>query len=1378
MPRLIPEWKELQFKINQKLQSAKDSASSTDRKENLATSVYLNDKPEMVYRVSHYPNFLQSVGFYSSNNDSYFVNFEGEGLDEQRKVKLWIHSQSDTNEVEQMEFPMEEKVHVKHMCHCGHHRILVTFCNDFHLRVYGDHNQQIKILATVKCPYSVVSMCYCEDTDEVITGAVGIIVFWVFNHNLFSLLSISKVIQLESGQFVNHISVEEHYKWLVILCDNSIKVYDYQKKVEVRTFEANFRSSLTCSATNWLHRHLYVGDVAGYLQMWSFETSHRVCEIRAHLRSITSIICRPSIHSLLTASMDHMVKEWSLTGFELLRSLNMEDEVRQFQMADENSFYCRTTYTFSVWMLNTFYRLFNAMGSSVTKISRVQHSAGRTKIVATTEDGVIRFLSPVTGEMLFITWPYLVLEKVIDYIYDTEIEELFVATGSNKIFVLDTSMCPCPAKYILCPSEIKDDNVLCLASCRNKVGEVMLHLVFSGHKSGQIRLISPHDYFMAEHKIHNGSVIALHSPSSEDLLVDSIYSELLCSYGMDYYIVISRWRVRQKEVRLEPLANLYCTCKLRLILLVPGLICAVTASNTLRLWGVDDLSLLRGDINQSFIETNEIQTEPITSFDYCQTLGLILTGGRDGTVRIWDGRGNVVAEFGISQQLQSACFGSCRGDILVSFNHNIYVVSCLIYLPDEMLKTLASLEEPEDYTESPLPFQPNNQVAFDNVLIPKLFHLGKKAQHHKVTKINRSKDRVIQAVMQEATWHVDPKQQQRIQDADMCAEKEIEIQEGLLTTITGHAPIKQKTHYVALKNKDVPPPPERDSYKHSGNKQLIEGLSQRYWPIAPDGYIPNSVIRAAIWVDQTPWHLLDSSFRRHLTKNVCLPKKVYLKKKRAPQRQLFLWPLDMMDKAELEEPDDFKDESILNIVEQDQDAEESPTRDILSEIAKSSWLGANLSKINLSSVIYAIAKRMSSVPLFIYKFCIEGLLKIFKTYQVPQSLKDEICKLLYKDTLDKSSVKRLTAWKTLEQLGILAPTLVSHMAKSLLDDDKTVRIQARTMMKSHYNVATKKSLLKMLRKMAIMQDMMEQPFVQNKEDDAASPPLTITMSIGAVEELCTQLNARLTEDLQLLPSQSVTTTQAAEPKEVIDRGRAETKVDISRTWRALSLTLIPPVQTQSTTKISLTKIQPTSTIRYTPFSENILTAKLPPISTQKGADVLTDKKHGALEITSKLSGRKGKVFEKETKLKPLSPKAKKGGAELEHSTKTKTLRDRAERKEHRPTVLPLKKPGQLLHSKSGESLDSLYTGDQSGEAWIPCIREIRPQEKQRGRSGMVLLVSRTPWPGYARIPLKPQDLMKRRNKKRSLGWSGTSGQKFPLKLATQLMNIRRSWLSI
>ncbi|KAL8220023.1 UNVERIFIED_CONTAM: hypothetical protein K2H54_037788 [Gekko kuhli] len=840
--RIVPQWKELKVQLRAKLEAQKGSPEGTE-------GILLSDRPSILFRESCHPSLMPLICFYSSGSLDYFAAFawRGAAKGSNSKVRLWTYGVEGEAPRGAERLPHGRRPKVLLITHVPSRNLCVAYCNDIHLRVYGDHTQDFRLLSDESSPCSITSMCYNPEMSELVTGAIGMLAFWSFGAEGEASLSITQTVSISSGEFVHFLCVEKERHVLVALCENII---------------------LSC---------LYAGDLAGDVKVWNFDTGLQTNQFKAHLSAIVSVVSRVSVHTLVTASLDGLLKEWNLSTCEPPPAEAHKDPVR----AGEGSH-------------------FGGHG-------------GRGHPLPL----------PVTGEILFVTWPFQLVEKAMDYVYDPEQEELLVTMGTADIYVLDTTKNPCPCN-------------------RLDLGGRTFSFIFSGYKSGRVRSVTQHLYRMGSRRIHDGNVVALSSISSSgNLSYHSRESSFLCSYGSDEYIILSDVILKKSTfLEVEPLA-----------------------------------SLVPGRKNPFWKETGTMHSSSITSFDYCHALSMLVTGGSDGSVRLWDILGQMLVEFDTSLRFSRVCFANQRGDLVVGGNKNIYFISCLTYLPSGHLGKLAARQMRDDVIERPLPFLPHFLLRFDIVFVPKYYQVGKNAKkYERLEPITNHKEVVMEKSL-----------------VTVVALAGLDASALPQPDFYGIPPaVKELGPAFAMKYQLLPQPTLRKAPEkrpasmelprlqpHRGLPPLRESVplvhwlpfgTGRSWPIAPDGYVPNSVIRAQLFPKGTP-----AAFQCD----------VRMTRRPLPRRTVVKVPLDDSWKADYAPPEKVRKKKAQRKRRALGMPEGQRRRDLLADIVSKPWLRHKPSEITLSSVVRAILDLMDDVPFSTYLMCTAALVQIAESYTLP-----------------------------------------------------------------------------------------------------------------------------------------------------------------------------------------------------------------------------------------------------------------------------------------------------------------------------------------------------------------------------------------------------------
>uniref|UniRef100_A0A8K9V8J3 Small-subunit processome Utp21 domain-containing protein n=1 Tax=Oncorhynchus mykiss TaxID=8022 RepID=A0A8K9V8J3_ONCMY len=854
-----------------------------------------------------------------------------------------------------LSLPLDRGYRVEHLVSVPSQRVFVGACDDLSLRVFSDPTQGMAVLYRANCLGSVLCMHYCKETEELLTGSMGIITFWGFWTNL------------QVGGIVNVLKYTEMLGLCVI----------------------NILS----------------------LQVWSWDTRSLLQEFRAHARSVSTVLMRPSTHTLLTSSTDGWVKEWSCSG-DLLLKLFLDDPggVRNLWPLGEHRILCHSPSSFSIWRLQNLYRLFNDPGCGMQLLRRVESSRGQAQLLAVSQDSIARLISPVSGELLLLSWPFLLLDQALGFAYNPSRKELFVASGSPEVLVLDMALCPCTAKRIIRTSRDQDldDSVMCLEAVMVGGAEwagvsPLPCLVFSGHRNGKLQLLSPHRLGCPARKAHDGAILQMSSLAGP--------RPQLCCYGSDKQFSI--WEVEMGEVHVEvaPLARVSCSSDLVLSRLLSGQVFAVSYNYSLLFFTLPSGGCL-------WMERNPPTS--ISCLDYCAALGLVVVSGPEGTLEVWETRGVQLAEIHLGMPVSQLCFANTRGDLLACFGGTICIISGLRYLPARLLQQVLDLAPADDILEDPIPFLPRSQSCYDIYLVPRMFLKPGQA----TPELNET-PAVLDVVRPESTgcsWYCALRLVKTLEEEFNLEDEPMEGSEDR---------DKSQTQFEPL-------PPDT---------LLLD------WPVAPDGFLPNSVLRN--------WNLKQEPPKAILPKEAKALCRTLSQSEDEPEHS----PVVTAILAKAKEARINKPLPMPKLFDTPTEYESPPEDDtgvgneLLKHISESIWL-VSRPDVDLVEVMKSLMLTMEGMDSDVYGNCTEALLSMFQTYDIPPEITNNLTFCLLKH-IQKGNPhwKRLEAMKNLDQIDHFQDKHLYLLAEVLLDPAMELREMAKNILSRVYGIDNKTSLL-------------------------------------------------------------------------------------------------------------------------------------------------------------------------------------------------------------------------------------------------------------------------------------------------------------------------------
>ncbi|KAL7870807.1 hypothetical protein SRHO_G00083040 [Serrasalmus rhombeus] len=998
-------------------------------------TLYLDSAPSIQFRYSCAPNYIQCLTTFTGCSGRTVVGFQWGHKMDHRQIKVWTQNKRGKL-AHYKSVPMENNYKVDHLVFIPSQRVFVGSCSDLSLRVFSNPGQGMVLQYQAVLLSSVLCMHYCKDTEELLTGGMGIITFWGFWTSLDVQLGIVRVLDwnccsLRSDSTISALVTEQQSSILYALCDRRIKSFHVKYKKELRSFHGHGQGSLRCVSSDWVQRYLYTGDISGCVQVWSQDSRSLLQEFHAHSRCVSAMVLRPNTQTLLTSSQDGWVKEWSCCG-ELLAKLFLDDPggVRSMWLINEHQILCHSLSSFYVWQLQSIYKPFYSSGRGLQYLQRVECGPDRARILAMSQDSIVQIISPVSGEMLLLAWPFPLLERALAFAYDPGQDNLFVAFGTPEVLVLDTSLCPCPAKRILCVSKNHDQDesvmsleVVMMAGASNTPPPC---LVFSGHRNGKLQLLSaPPRFHCQARKAHGGTVLQISSlpgPKAQ-----------LCCYGEDEQLTVWSVEVGVEQVELALIIRISPHSRLMLTKLMQGLIFAVSPGYSLLLYSLVDGKGLAMERNPP---------TAITCMDYCAALGLVAVSGPAGIVEVWDTRGLQLAEIQLSAPVGQVCFANARGDLLACFSGSISIIAGVRYLPVSLLKQVLAQAPGDDLLEDPVPFLPCSSSCYDLGLVPRfLLKPGEAAPEKEIAHSPSTVQTIPEPDLDTCRGSsertsITPKTEQRgSQYFTSPADKKLSKQEEEIITM-------EKTEPESL---------DRGQVEISQQQLDVEPVTLG-WPVAPDGFIPNSVIRN--WgqnqEQQVPEKPTEAKAPQGVSTDKHLHKRVKVIKVRAqriskPVTVKELSGNEFFIEPELEEEDIFKRGSF---------------EDLLKKIAQSQWLAKKPKTDELESVMQAVMLSMDCMDPRVYISCAEALYSLREAYGIPPEIKKQLTHNLIRDVQKGNpNWKRLDALKTLLQLDLLLEEDLFAVAEALTDEGQDLRQLARDAVAQVFSINTKETLL-------------------------------------------------------------------------------------------------------------------------------------------------------------------------------------------------------------------------------------------------------------------------------------------------------------------------------
>ncbi|KAI9145151.1 hypothetical protein BKA69DRAFT_1035792 [Paraphysoderma sedebokerense] len=582
-------------------------------------------------------------------------------------------------------------------------------------------DQNLVELSHTSSATPVLSLEYNDATDELIAGGVGSIRIWkiqkepepIRNYDIYSFHSLRLVIDdLKQEEWVTCTYLRQKQHKLYVACNTSLLIYDYISGKRLETLREIHELAVASIAVHPLLEYLITGGKDGSVKIWN-SFNRLLYHIRDHRSAVTGIVvpCDQSKPSrsladpfVMSCSLDGSIRLWNLETLTCIYQHETQQEILGMAMMKDDAFF-----HFS----NT---------SPVARLKRFTHPTRQARIAAASEDGCIRFLSPVTGQVLLTAFPTIQNCCIIDLFYNFETEKLYVLMSTGDIAVYSTMVNPCKVLNVWTSNIGNSDKSSCVSVldlCGNSIECVQKFWLIGGNSAGQIVSIDISDgrqEFISQ--AHSAPINAIHCDPQRMELVTCASDRTIKIWTITIHKIK---QARQRDcisISLETVREIIVAS---LVISIPmhadslassimcsphsGIICVGTCSGNIT---VHDYKSEADAMKQH--TPDDDHTMAVSQIAYLPKLRLFASGSLDGTVKIWNVDNTLVRELHLGEPVISLCFANERGNLLIGMSDQICLIRWEDYLPPVYLKRAYTLNYREDELESPIPFNPDEDI--------------------------------------------------------------------------------------------------------------------------------------------------------------------------------------------------------------------------------------------------------------------------------------------------------------------------------------------------------------------------------------------------------------------------------------------------------------------------------------------------------------------------------------------------------------------------------------------------------------------------------------------------------------------------------------------
>ncbi|XP_066284648.1 WD repeat-containing protein 87-like [Branchiostoma lanceolatum] len=1160
--RKLRPWKDVQLDIQKKLKNWNSQRN--------ADNVTIPYGLQLEHNLSH-PNPVRCMSSQRILTGDIFVANQGVGVTNQ--LYLW-NIDADTNGAELKKYPVTPAMTLMKCIPKVH--ALVGYCSsDMTINIFTDMLHGFKQLSMSPMPTTVLSMAFLDDTDELVLGTVGsLLTFRLGMFDIRAKLVPSRpfITDLTREQWVLNLQVDRRTRQLIAMCDDGVFFINYSSRMQERFLPNWHQADLSCCIAYRPKEYFITAATDGTMKVWNSIVFSQVHEFMGHYNHITGLALHPRYPLLVSGSRDGSIRVWRLDTLEQTYRLDIGDDILEMSMLGSGTIFYRTKHQIKVWYLNQFHSTFSHVYCSVNKLVRINWVGLPSRVLVTGEDGSVRILSAVSGVVLNIIYPMATYQVLDNLVYDPSANKIFAVLKDGEVLVYDSSTNPCMPRQLLCPGS-DDEQVLSAALVKMELAlgqddtTAGKAVVFAGHKNGQLSLLhSPDQLKMHNIQAHSGQVSFLYSSHGKpDHGILGSVSRLV-SCGTDKCVHIWGIGVEEDTIRLVCLSTVQCKVRPMLISMVGNILALVTTDGVLSMYKTytkEEMALEKTtymSASSCAVQlTHHIEDDHkkgVTALCCSRTLDLFATTGKDACVKIWNTENKLVKELVLDNTLQGVCFANDRGDLLIGYQSHVSYVPLLNYLPKLYLEELVETDVLDEQLEEPVPYDPSLQLLFTMDSIP-VFPLDLKARREMeleaslsvpATQVSERDLPIIPLSTKTSSFlSIQPSSHLRqstsartlASQTTQVAASPIRLSPPLETMETIPSRVQEEEEDVAKEKEVVPTDTmpvesksnqftEKDRKKGLEKEEEEDPLLKRKPIIAPDGYIPNSVIRFIIGYKPPPERFIQQEWKLKAAPSGALPdveeeeeeeeaedeEGLVIDWSSSPELDLKeddeRWKLpspvrfgEKKEKPREQKPGPKLDYTFrkVNFGPPSRDELESPSSKkakpakekkewegptLLRNIINCSWFPRDkltdqkLTVENVMAILLTLLQDTSDIDR--HKKVCQAITDIHKELGLGEELLDTVVKILLGQLGKRNAIIRRNAVRTLGELGLDRKVILLALISALADNDKVVQKEALNAIVTVAGVKTKHDLAQMLQQVGVLKEPVKNKDRQNLKE--------------------------------------------------------------------------------------------------------------------------------------------------------------------------------------------------------------------------------------------------------------------------------------------------------
>eukprot|EP01135_Chromosphaera_perkinsii_P001644 Nk52_evm21s208 gene=Nk52_evmTU21s208 len=583
----------------------------------------------------------------------------------------------------------------------------VLYTKDLKLHVYDSN---FKCVSSDYVSKPLLTLSYCKSSGDVVAGCINRIILYRFEIEE-EVIGVEKLIlkpyrimkSLDEYRQCWFYSVYIHYdtRRVYAAYDSSIEVFEYRSGNKVETLRDRHVGSITRVAFLKTQSVQYFLTAAtdGTINVYQ-AFKHLLHCFEAHRDEVTGLCPHTSAPLFFSCSKDNSLRGFNVSTNEQVFRYDLGDAMVNMELMYRETFLCYDSDKILVYDLNSMGSVCNIVHAKAITMTTVRFRGEMPRVFVCLDDTTKLFLSPVTANTLSIVLPTLCMASELKVCYCGSTNQIYSLFDNGEIWIFSVDTNPALLIDIWYPANTKEDYFNDMLIAPFEKDGIFRTFIFAASRNGQIHVLSP------TLKGKSASSIQAHAQSIIQIHYREEY-HLLASISKDQTAKLWKVQLIDDHVTLTLSRTIALEAETLIACFHHNFLAFSLANHNILLYNMETAEKVKTSKEDKHIDT-------ITSFAYCEALGLLVTSSLDGSIKLWDINLNLCRELHLEHSINRCEIVNARGDLLISIANQITVMHIQQYMPFLSLAELSKLDFEDDVIEHPTPFDSSLEFIIYN----------------------------------------------------------------------------------------------------------------------------------------------------------------------------------------------------------------------------------------------------------------------------------------------------------------------------------------------------------------------------------------------------------------------------------------------------------------------------------------------------------------------------------------------------------------------------------------------------------------------------------------------------------------------------------------